>query len=182
MHWALNPQLLCLCIECRSVHIYLCVALLTLRCAETELWSHAYYTDWFICNFGFLLWSLGEVCGRFLTCCPGSFRSIFRTICCGKISLTPFLRSHWNSRYFVVVFCFCFLVLTRHHAMRFWSNLEEICLSASRSFLYLLEAFLEAIDPSCLDPKCSRIDKIVNDYFRFSVVARSIGTHGRRWQ
>ena len=61
------------------------------------------------------------------------------------------------------------LVITQHHAMHFWHKLEEIVLSASRSFLYLLEAFLEATDPSCLEPKFSRKNKNVNDYFHVSI-------------
>ena len=47
-------------------------------------------------------------------------------------------------------------------------------LSASRSFLYLLEAFREATDPSFLDPKFSRKNKGVNDYFQLSVQCNSV--------
>ena len=65
---------------------------------------------------------------------------------------------------FLVVNFFGCLVITRHHAMRFWPKLEEMFLSASRSFLYVLEAFLEAIDPSLLDPKLSRNYTKDNDF------------------
>ena len=57
-----------------------------------------------------------------------------------------------------------FLVTTRHHTQRFWPTLEEIFLSASRSFLYLSETLLQAINPSFLDPKFSRKSKQINDY------------------
>ena len=40
--------------------------------------------------------------------------------------------------------------------MRFWAKLEEIFLSVSRSFLYLSETLLQAINLSFLDPKFSR--------------------------
>ena len=54
---------------------------------------------------------------------------------------------------FLVVNFFGFLVITRNPTMHFGPKLEEIFLSASRSFLYLSGAFLKAINPSCLTPK-----------------------------
>ena len=99
----------------------------------------------------------GSPAARRLTCSTFGF------------TLSRHLCSHCNSRNF-----FGFWVTTRHHAMRFWPKLEEMLLSASRSFLYLLEAFLEATDPSFLDPKFSRKNKGVNDYFQLSVQCNSV--------
>ena len=54
--------------------------------------------------------------------------------------------------------------------MRFGPKLEEIFLSASRSFSYLSGTCLKAINPSFLTPKFSRKNKKCNDYLHFSVV------------
>ena len=54
---------------------------------------------------------------------------------------------------FLVVNFFGFLVITRNHTMRFGPKLEEIFLSASRSFPYLSGTFLKAINLSFLAPK-----------------------------
>ena len=54
--------------------------------------------------------------------------------------------------------------------MRFGPKLEEIFLSASRSFLYLSGTCLKAINPSFLIPNFSRKNKKFNDYLHFSVL------------
>ena len=55
--------------------------------------------------------------------------------------------------------------------MRSGPKLEEIFLSASRSFLYLSGTYLKAINLSFLTPKFSeKIDKF-NDYLHLSVVS-----------
>ena len=66
---------------------------------------------------------------------------------------------------FLVVNFFGFLVITRNPTMHFGPKLEEIFLSASRSFLYLSETLLQAINPSFLDPKFSRKIFLLNFYF-----------------
>ena len=70
---------------------------------------------------------------------------------------------------FLVVNLFGFLVMTRNPTMRFGPKLEEIFLSASRSFLYLSGTYLKAINPSFLTPKFSENIEKINDYFHFSV-------------
>ena len=65
---------------------------------------------------------------------------------------------------FLVVKMFGFLVITRNPTMRFGPKLEEIFLSASRSFPYLSGTFLKAINPSFLTPKFSEKFEKFNDY------------------
>ena len=70
---------------------------------------------------------------------------------------------------FLVVNFFGFLVITRNPTMRFGPKLEEIFLSASRSFLYLSGTFLKAINPSFFTPKFSEKNEKFNDYEILSV-------------
>ena len=65
---------------------------------------------------------------------------------------------------FLVVKLFSFLVITRNPTMRFGPKLEEIFLSASRSFLYLSGTFLKAINVSFFTPKFSENIENNNDY------------------
>ena len=79
---------------------------------------------------------------------------------------------------FLVVKSFSFLVITRNPTMRFGPKLEEIFLSASRSFLYLSGTFLKAINPSLLTPMFSEKIENFNDYLHFSVVHNALSTEG----
>ena len=65
---------------------------------------------------------------------------------------------------FLVVNIFVFLVITRNPTMRFGPKLEEIFLSASRSFLYLSGTFLKAINVSFLTQKF--LEKIKKNFVR----------------
>ena len=65
------------------------------------------------------------------------------------------VRSHWSTRYFLLVIFFGFLGITRFHAMRFWRKLEDIFLSVSASRTFFNQHFRDQTTgkPQKLEPQ-----------------------------